>query len=95
MPRICSALILGAALLALGGCATTTFTSTWKAPDAKTFNPAGRTIAAVFVSDNDSNRRAAEDALARDLNARGARGVPAYTLLSTTETGVPRKTAHA
>jgi hypothetical protein len=75
------ALLLCATLLYLSGCVATTFTSTWKAPDAKAFAPAGKTIVAVFVSDNDSNRLAAEDALAKDLSARGAHGVPAYTLL--------------
>jgi hypothetical protein len=81
MERSYPALLLGATLLCLDGCATTTFTSTWKAPDAQPVNPAGKTIAAVFVSDNERNRHAAEDALAKDLNTRGAHGVPAYTLL--------------
>jgi hypothetical protein len=73
-------LILGATLLC-GGCATTTFTSTWKAPDGQTINPAGKTIAAVFVSGDERTRHTAEDALANDLIARGARGVPGYTLV--------------
>jgi hypothetical protein len=81
MLRSYPALILGATLLCLGACATTTFTSTWKAPDGQAINPAGKTIAAVFVSGDERNRHAAEDALAKDLNARGARGVPGYTLL--------------
>jgi hypothetical protein len=75
------AFVFGATLLCLGGCATTTFTSTWRAPDGQTINPAGKTIAAVFVSSDKHNRHAAEDALAKDLNARGAHGVPGYTLL--------------
>jgi hypothetical protein len=73
--------VLGATLLCLGGCATTTFTSTWKAPDGQTIYPAGKTIAVVYVSGDERNRHAAEDALAKDLNARGAHGVPGYTLL--------------
>ncbi|HWX36667.1 MAG TPA: hypothetical protein VNZ53_55795 [Steroidobacteraceae bacterium] len=81
MPRPYPAFLLGATLLSLGACATTTFTSTWKAPDEQTINPAGKIIAAVFVSGDERNRHAAEDALARDLNARGAHGVPGYTLL--------------
>ena len=81
MLRNCPALVLGATLLSLGACSTTTFTSTWKAPDGQTINPAGKTIAAVFVSGDERNRHAAEDALAKDLNARGAHGVPGYTLL--------------
>jgi hypothetical protein len=81
MPRPYPAFLLGATLLFLGACATTTFTSTWKAPDGQTINPAGKTIAAVFVSGDERNRHAAEDALAKDLNARGVHGVPGYTLL--------------
>ena len=81
MLRPYPAVLLGATLLSLGACATTTFTSTWKAPDEQTINPAGKTIAAVFVSGDERNRHAAEDALAKDLNARGAHGVPGYTLL--------------
>ena len=81
MLRRYPALVLGATLLCLGACTTTTFTSTWKAPDGQTINPAGKTIAAVFVSGDERNRHAAEDALAKDLNARGAHGVPGYRLL--------------
>lgn len=81
MPRPYPAFPLGATLLSLGACATTTFTSTWKTPDEQTLNPAGKTIAAVFVSGDERNRHAAEDALAEDLTARGAHGVPGYTLL--------------
>jgi hypothetical protein len=81
MPRPYPTVLLGATLLSLGACATTSFTSTWKAPDEQTISPAGKTIAAVFVSGDERNRHAAEDALARDLNARGAHGVPGYTLL--------------
>src|SRR5271168_4817756 len=81
MLRSYAALPLGATLLCLGACATTTFMSTWKAPDGQTINPAGKTIAAVFVSGDERNRHAAEDALVKDLNARGAHGVPGYKFL--------------
>jgi hypothetical protein len=40
-------------------------------------------VAAVVVTPNESSRRAAEDALVRELNARGARGVPSYSFLPT------------
>src|ERR1700738_5125816 len=87
IPRVASmlrsypALVLGATLLCLGACATTTFTSTWKAPDGQAINPAGKTIAAVFVSGDERTRHIAEDALAKDLTARGTHGVPGYTLV--------------
>ncbi len=75
------AMMAGATLLCLGACATTTFDSTWKAPDAQQVTPVGKTIAAVFVSRDEGKRRAGEDALAADLTARGAQGIAAYTLL--------------
>jgi hypothetical protein len=81
MTRRFTAVLVLAALLCLEACATTTFTSTWKAPDVAAINPAGKTVAAVFVSREESRRRAAEDTLAADLTARGAHGVAAYTLL--------------
>ena len=81
MLRSYPALVLGATLLGLGACATTTFTSTWRAPDGQTINPKGKTIAAVFVSGDERTRHIAEDALANDLIARGAHGVPGYALV--------------
>jgi hypothetical protein len=70
-----------AALLFLVACSTTTFTSTWKAPQAQNLSPVGKTIAAVFVARDEGRRRAAEDAMVADLNARGAHAIASYTLL--------------
>ena len=81
MSRHFRAVIMGATVLALSACASTTFTSTWKAPDAVGISPVGKTIAAVFVTRDEGKRRAAEDAMARDLTERGAHGVAAYTIL--------------
>jgi hypothetical protein len=74
--------IAGAALLA-AGCATTSFTSTWKAPDAQplTFK-AGDKVVGLVVSKNSAVRRAGEAALVGELNKRGLVGVPAYSLVS-------------
>src|SRR5215471_849543 len=68
-----------AAALVLCGC-TSAFTSTWKAPDAKPFELSGAKVAAVAMMNNEAGRRAAEDALAREITARGARGVPMYQI---------------
>ena len=70
-----------AVLVCLAACATTTFTSTWKSPDVQGLSPVGKTVAAVFVSKDESKRRAGEDALAAALSKRGAHGVAAYTIL--------------
>jgi hypothetical protein len=76
--------LLGAASVALllAGCATTTFTSTWKAPDAQPlqFKPGDKVIALVLAQST-SLRRAGEANLADELDKRGLKGVPAYTLL--------------
>ena len=71
--------ILSAAFLT--GCATTGFVSTWKAPDAAPLHPIGSKVAAVVMMGNEAARRAAEDALAREITARGAQGVPMYSVL--------------
>jgi len=81
MSRLFRSSVLGAAVLVLGACASTTFTSTWKAPGATGINPVGKTVAAVFMTRDEGRRRAAEDAMARDLTERGAHGVAGYTIL--------------
>lgn len=73
-------LICGAVLW-LSACGSTTFTSTWKAPNAQRVNPAGKSIAALVIYGDKKRRRDAEVYLANDLTTRGARGVAAYTLL--------------
>jgi hypothetical protein len=67
----------------LAACAgtPTTFTSTWKSPDVHAVSPVGKTIAAVFVTKNDGQRRSAEDLLVQDINATGAHGVASYTIM--------------
>ena len=79
---------LGAASLALllAGCATTTFTSIWKAPDAKPLHfQAGDKVVAMVLAKSTSLRRSGEANLADELDKRGLKGVPAYTLLSDDE----------
>jgi hypothetical protein len=72
----------GAALL-VGACATTSFTSSWKAPDAQplSFKP-GDKVVALVIAKNTALRRSGEANLADELNARGLQGIPAYTLVS-------------
>lgn len=74
---------VGAALacLALAACNSTTFNSTWKAPGAGPLNFKGKKVAALVVSKEEGVRYGAEDALAREITARGAIGVPAYSLI--------------
>ena len=72
--------LLGA--FALSACASTSFTSSWRAPDAQPVQLAGKKVAALVMSANQSTRLAGEDALAREITARGAQGVPAHTILT-------------
>jgi hypothetical protein len=64
----------------LSACATTSFVSTWKAPDATALQLKGAKVAAVVMISNEAARRAAEDALAREITAHGAQGVAMYTI---------------
>jgi hypothetical protein len=73
------------AAMTVAACATTAFHSTWKAPDAKPVSASGEKVIALVVDTNAASRRAAEDALARELTKRGAVGVPAYAVLGDTD----------
>jgi hypothetical protein len=61
--------------------AAPTLTSTWKAPGAGPLNFAGKKVAALVITTDESLRMSAEEALAREITARGPRGVAAYTVI--------------
>jgi len=84
MTRTVRAASLLAALLA-SACASTNFSSTWRAPDAKPGTFKGKKVVAVFVSQDEALRRGVEETLAVELNKRGAEGVPAYEIIPTPE----------
>lgn len=66
----------------LVACASSgSFSSSWAAPDAEPLQVAGSRVAAIAMIRDEPSRRAAEDALARELTARGAAGVPLYAVL--------------
>jgi hypothetical protein len=72
---------LVAAAVAAVGCAGTTFNSTWKAPEAQPLNFKGKKVAALIVSKDEGVRYGAEEALAREITARGAEGIAAYRIV--------------
>lgn len=76
-----AALTIGLVLM-LAACKSTAFESTWKAPDATSLRGQGQgqKIVAIVMSQNEGTRRASEDALAREITARGAIGVPLYSI---------------
>ncbi|MCU0559365.1 MAG: hypothetical protein MUD16_04150 [Desulfobacterales bacterium] len=80
---------LAAAALALTACASAPFGSTWRAPEARSFAIAGQKMAALYASDVEATRRNAEEAMAGEINARGGKGIAAYTLLDS-ESGQDR-----
>jgi hypothetical protein len=85
MQRSIKVSIASLALVVVACATTTSFTSTWKAPDVETFEPQGKKVAAVFISNDEAGRRAAEDTLVQRLNAAGAQGIAAYTLIPSDE----------
>jgi hypothetical protein len=80
-------LLVGIIAWSTSACATTTFQSTWKAPDAKPVELSGQKVVAFVLTKNAASRRAAEDALAAEITAGGAQGVPSYTLIA--DAGAP------
>ena len=80
MSQTLRSLICGA-VLCLSACGSTTFTSTWKSPDAQRVDPAGKNIAALVIARDKKQRRDAEVYLTHELTIRGAHGIAAYTLI--------------
>lgn len=74
-----AAVIVGT--VSLVACASTGLVSSWKAPDAQPLKGEGSKVACVVMTKNESTRRAGEDALARQITARGGQGVAMYTIL--------------
>ena len=74
-------LVLAAALAAAPALPDNDFVSTWRAPGSEPLNFAGRKVAAVLIVDDQNLRVSAEEALARELTARGSIGVPAYRVI--------------
>ncbi len=56
------------------------FTSTWKSMDAGTVSFAGKKVAALVMSQDDSLRVAGEESLMRELSSRGMQGVATYRI---------------
>jgi hypothetical protein len=76
-----SLLLSGPIALALSGAllfADAKFTSTWGAPEARDLNFKGKKVAALVISEDLSLRMSGEEALARELTARGIEGTAAY-----------------
>ena len=78
-------IVAAIAALALAACATTEFRSSWRNPEAQPLRLRGKKVVAVFVTHDSYLRERAEDAMVREIQARGADGVASYTFLSDRE----------
>jgi len=77
--------LVATASVTLMACASaSSFQSTWRHPSAEQLELEGKKVAALVLSEDEAIRCRAEDALAREISARGGVGVPAYTLLPKT-----------
>jgi hypothetical protein len=66
------------------GCSTT-FQSTWTAPDATPLKFAGQLVVAMVVVPDEGVRRSAEDKLVSELDARGVTGIASYRIIPDAE----------
>ena len=78
MFRVMRASVASVAVLGAIGCATTTWQSSWRSPEAGPLNFKGKKVAALVISKEESVRYGAEDHLARAITAQGAVGMAAY-----------------
>ncbi len=81
MKRTVQPVLVALAAAAVAACASTTFNSTWKAPDAGQLDFKGKKVVAMVMTPDESVRYGAEDALAREINARGPVALPAYSVI--------------
>jgi hypothetical protein len=57
------------------------FLSTWKSPDAANTSFVGKKVATLVIADEDALRVAGEEALARELEARGIPAIATYRIV--------------
>jgi hypothetical protein len=83
MSRTVTAALVAAGAVALSACGSTTFNSTWKAPDAQPIKiEPGEKVLAMVISPNQATRRASEAALAAEISRKsGADVIPSYTIV--------------
>jgi hypothetical protein len=89
MKRVSSVVMIVALTTVLS--AKIDFTSTWKWMDASTVSFAGKKVAALVISQDDSLRVAGEEALVRELTARGLQGVATYRIAPKEELQKPER----
>jgi hypothetical protein len=73
------------AFIAVAAAAEVKFSSTWASPEARAMSFKGQKVGALVISDDLSLRMSAEEALSRELAARGMQGAPAYRMIPAEE----------
>jgi hypothetical protein len=82
MLRLMKTGLVAAAAVAIVACGTTTFQSTWKAPEAGPLQlQEGTKVIAFVVSGNMAKRHGFEAALINELNEHGLEGIAAYSVI--------------
>lgn len=76
--KIAGAFVLIAAFGGVAFAQSYTFRSSWKAQDIQKLDMAGKKVVAVVISPDDSLRMSVEEAVARELTARGFVGAAGY-----------------
>jgi hypothetical protein len=83
----CLFVIVAAVLVSAGP----KFISKWSAPEARGVTFAGKKVAAVVMTQDDSLRVSGEEALSQELTARGMQGVASYRMIPKEELQDPDK----
>jgi hypothetical protein len=91
MIRTLTRVALLAAALPVVLLADTKFLSTWAAPEARQMSFAGKKVATLVMSSDDSLRQSGEEGLVTELKARGINAVAAYRLIPKEELTDPEK----
>jgi hypothetical protein len=76
LPATLAATVVAVAMLS----AAPKFTSVWKSPDAASVSFAGKKVAALVITPDDSLRVSGEESLVRELTARGLQSVATYRI---------------
>jgi hypothetical protein len=86
MLRIVKAAGVAAVVLTLAACASQSYRTAWKAPDARPLSiQSGEKVVGVVVTADEANREAAESRLVAELNRRGLEGIAGHTLAAGSE----------
>jgi hypothetical protein len=77
--------VIAVTLMIATASAAVKFVSTWASPDAAAMSFKGKKVGALVISDDLSLRMSAEEALGRELTARGMTSAPAYRMIPAEE----------